>query len=151
MEKLTFDSGIKEYQINGSGVLRFNPGDPNVYARLLDAADDIKAVENDLAEKAKGIPQEDGAAVLRLMTEADKRMKEILSRVFGAENDFNDILGGVNVMAVCDNGERAITNLLNALIPIIQEGAEKCARQQIGEAVEKAKQNRAQRRAQAKK
>lgn len=147
MEKLTFDSGIKEYQVNGNGVLRFNPGDPNVYARLLEAMDDIKTVENDLVEKAKGIQQNDGAAVLRLMTDADKQMKEVLNRAFGAGNDFNDILGGVNVVAVCDNGERAITNLLNVLVPIVREGAERCAKQQADAAVAEAKLNRAQRRA----
>lgn len=143
MEKLTFDSGIREFEINGSGVLRFNPGDPNVYARLLDAMDEIKAVEADLVEKAKCVQDDDGAAVLRLMTQADKRMKEILSGVFGNENDFDQILGGVNVMAVCGNGERAITNLLNALTPIIQDGAEKCAKQQADAAVAEAQAARA--------
>ena len=143
MEKLTFDSGIREFEINGSGVLRFNPGDPNVYARLLDAMDEIKAVEADLVEKAKCVQDDDGAAVLRLMAQADKRMKEILSGVFGKENDFDQILGGVNVMAVCGNGERAITNLLNALTPIIQDGAEKCAKQQADAAVAEAQAARA--------
>ena len=143
MEKLTFDSGIREFEINGSGVLRFNPGDPNVYARLLGAMDEIKAVEADLVEKAKCVQDDDGAAVLRLMTQADKRMKEILSGVFGNENDFDQILGGVNVMAVCGNGERAITNLLNALTPIIQDGAEKCAKQQADAAVAEAQAARA--------
>ena len=31
MEKLSFDTGIREYDVNGNGVLRFNPSDPNVY------------------------------------------------------------------------------------------------------------------------
>lgn len=143
MEKITFDSGIREFELNGRGVLRFNPSDPNVYARLMDALDEIKAVEGDLVEQAKVIQQDDGAAVLRLMAQADKRVKKILGEVFGPENDFDDILGGVNVMAVCGNGERAITNLMNALIPIIQAGAEQCARQQADKAVEEAKEARA--------
>ena len=143
MEKITFDSGIREFEINGRGVLRFNPSDPNVYARLMDALDEIKSVEGDLVEQAKVIQQDDGEAVLRLMAQADKRVKKILGEVFGPENDFDDILGGVNVMAVCGNGERAITNLLNALIPIIQAGAEQCARQQADKAVEEAKAARA--------
>ena len=53
MEKLQFDSGVKEYRINGGGVLRFNPGDPNVYARFLEAADKLQQLEQDLAQKAK--------------------------------------------------------------------------------------------------
>ena len=143
MEKLTFDSGIQEFEINGNGILRFNPGDPNVYARLLEALDEIKAVEDDLVEQAKGIQQDDGAAVLRIMRQADKRMKEELTRVFGPENDFDEILGGVNVMAVAGNGERVISNLLNVLTPIIQEGAEKCAKQQADKAVAEAQAARA--------
>lgn len=145
MEKLNFDSGIREFEINGNGILRFNPGDPNVYARLMDALDEIKAVESDLVEQANGIPQDDGAAALRIMAEADKKVKEILSNVFGRDNDFDEIMGGVNVMAVCGNGERAITNLLNVLTPIIQDGAEKCAKQQADIAVAEAQAARAQR------
>lgn len=143
MEKLNFDNGIKEFEINGNGILRFNPGDPNVYARLLDALDEIKAIENDLVEQAKNIQQDDGAEVLRLMAKADKRVKDTLGKVFGPENDFDEILGGVNVMAVASNGERVISNLLNVLTPIIQDGAEKCAKQQADIAVAEAKSDRA--------
>lgn len=139
MEKITFDSGIREFEINGRGVLRFNPSDPNVYDRLFHSIDEINAVESELVEEAKKINSDDGSAVLRLMAQADKQVKNILNDIFGHDNDFDDILGGVNVMAVCGNGERAITNLLNALIPIIQEGAEQCARQQADKAVEEAR------------
>ena len=143
MEKITFDSGIREYAINGTGVLRFNPNDPNVYDRLLKSLDDIKDVEKDLVEQSKQVSNNDGSSVLRLMAHADKRIKDILNTIFGAGNDFDDILRGVNVMAVCGNGERVITNLMNALIPILQEGAEQCAKQQADKAVEEAKAARA--------
>lgn len=145
MEKLTLDFGVREFEINGNGVLRFNPGDPNVYSRLVNALDKIKGVENWLVEQSKDVPQDDGAAVLRLMAQADEKIKDILAWVFGGENDFDKLLCGVNLMAVCTNGERAITNLLNALTPIIQEGAENFARQQVNTAVEDARLARAQR------
>lgn len=145
MEKLTLDFGIREFEINGNGVLRFNPGDPNVYSRLVNALDKIKGVENWLVEQSKAVPQNDGAAVLRLMAQADEKMKDILAWVFGGENDFDKLLCGVNLMAVCTNGERAITNLLNALTPIVQEGAENFAKQQVNTAVEDARLARAQR------
>ena len=150
MQKLIFDSGIREYQINDNGVLRFNPSDPNVYARFFDAAEQIKGIEKELMEKGKRIDAEKdtGEAVIRLMAEADHRTKELLSDVFGAENDFHKILGGVNLLAVANNGERVITNFINALLPVIQEGAEQCAQKQISEAQVAAAGNRAQRRAQ---
>lgn len=152
MEKLVFDSGVKEYKLGTGGVLRFNPSDPNVYARFMDAMDKIRAVEADLVEKAKTLEQvekqeESGAAVLRIMRDADRDTKKILSEVFGADNDFEKILGGVNVLAVAGNGERVITNLLAALQPIMVQGAETCAKQRSDAAVAQAKQNRAQRRA----
>lgn len=145
MEKLTLDFGVREFEINGNGVLRFNPGDPNVYSRLVNALDKIKGVENWLVEQSKAVPQNDGAAVLRLMAQADEKMKDILAWVFGGENDFDKLLCGVNLMAVCTNGERAITNLLNALTPIVQEGAENFAKQQVNTAVDDARLARAQR------
>ena len=43
MEKLTFDTGLQRYRINGGAVLTFNPADPNVYARFMDAVEEIKA------------------------------------------------------------------------------------------------------------
>lgn len=151
MEKLVFDSGVKEFNINGNGVLRFNPSDPNVYARFLEAMEKIRTVETDLVARAKELEkaekqEEIGTAVLRLIRDADRDTKKILSEVFGADNDFDKILGGVNMLAVSGNGERVITNLLSALQPIMVEGAQNCAKQQSDAAVAQAKRNRAQRR-----
>lgn len=153
MERIDIDSGVKEYQINNGGVLRFNPNDPNVYARFMDATEKIQAVETELVAKAKEIEKDadrhnSGAAVLRLMAEADRKTKDILTEVFGAANDFDKLLDGVNLLAVACNGERVITNLLEALRPIMVAGAENCAKQQSDAAVAEARQMRAQRLAQ---
>lgn len=142
MEKISFDSGVRSYKINGTGVLRFNPGDPNVYARFLEAADKLQEVEASLVAEAKTIPEADGAGVVQLLNRADREMKGILSWVFGQENDFDKILGGVNLLAVADNGQRVVTNLLEALQPILVEGAERCAREKVDAALQKAKSRR---------
>ena len=142
MEKISFDSGVKSYKINGTGVLRFNPGDPNVYARFLEAADKLQDVENALVEEAKKLPEADGAGVVQLLNRADKEMKQVFSWVFGQENDFDKILGGVNLLAVADNGQRVVTNLLEALQPILVAGAERCAREKVDTAVQNAKARR---------
>ena len=145
MEKLIFDNGIKEYEVNGNGVLRFNPSDPNLYARFLGATDQIRAIEEELLKQ--GADEEGnenaGARVLRQMEAADKKMKALLSDIFGAGNDFDKILEGVNLLAVASNGERVINNLMDALTPIMSAGAKACA----GEKIDQAKKNRAQRRA----
>ncbi len=142
MEKISFDSGIKTYKINGTGVLQFNPGDPNVYARFLQAADKLQQVENALVEEAKKLSKADGAGVVQLLHRADQEMKQCLSWVFGQENDFDKILGGVNLLAVADNGQRVVTNLLTALQPVLVAGAERCAQEKADDALQKAKARR---------
>lgn len=127
MEKIQFDSGIRSYRINGAGVLRFNPGDPNLYSRFLEAVEKLKAVEAELTEHAEAVQ---GEEIVKLMTAADEKMKGILGWVFGPENDFHKILGGVNLLAVADNGERVVTNFFAALEPVLVEGAKRCAGQQ---------------------
>jgi hypothetical protein len=126
MEKLIFDGGIREYVL-GRGVLRFNPLDPNVYERFMEAATKIEKVESELVESAKALDANDGGSVLALLKIADKKAKDLLNYVFGSDNDFDYMLGGVNVMAVAANGERVITNLFQALTPILEEGARECA------------------------
>ena len=147
MENITFDNGVKEFRINSDGVLRFNPADPNVYARFMEAAEKIGAIEADMVKAGEELPEGDGTGVVKLLAEADRQIKDILSWAFGKNNDFNEIMGGVSLMASARNGERVITNLIAALMPIIAAGAEDCANKQIGEAVQKAQENRAARRA----
>lgn len=126
MKKLNFDTGIEEFDVNGA-VLRFNPSDPNVYARFLAAAEKITDIEQQMVVKNA---ENSGAQVLRLMEEADRKAKDLLAEVFGSQNDFDKMFNGVNVMAVAANGERVLTNFFYALTPILTEGAQKCAREQ---------------------
>ena len=142
MEKLHFDSGIKSYRV-GEGVLKFNPCDPNVYARFLEAAEKIQRVEQDLQQQAQSLIGEDaGSAAVKLMEQADRKIKELLAWVFGSHNDFDAMLQGVNLLAVADNGERIITNFFEALQPVLVAGAKRCASQTAQAAVVKAKARR---------
>lgn len=136
MENIQFDSGIRTYRINGEGILRFNPGDPNVYARFLEAVEKLKEAEKELTEQAQ---TSQDAQIVELVSHADKKMKGILNWVFGADNDFGQILKGVNLLAVADNGETVITNLFAALEPVLIAGAKRCA----GDLAAKAKAERA--------
>lgn len=146
MEQLNFDSGVKEYQLPG-GILRFNPTDPNVYARFMECTDKIRAVEQQMAAKAKILtdqkPNNIGEESLKIMRETDTKIKTILNEIFGHGNDFDKLLDGVNLMAVGTNGERVISNLLGALQPVMEEGAKAC----VSSEVSAAKLNREQRRA----
>lgn len=138
MEKIQFDAGLRSYRINNGGILRFNPSDPNLYTRFLEAVEKLKEAETELTEQAETAKAED---IVKLMTRADEKMKGILGWVFGESNDFHKLLSGINLLAVADNGERVITNLFAALEPVLVEGAKRCA----GEQAAKARANRGNR------
>ena len=144
MEKLKFDSGVRAYDL-GCGVLRFNPSDPNLFGRFLDAAEEIRDIEKELLEKANAAENaDDGKLTVQLLVEADRKMKALLQKVFGQVNDFDKILGGVNLLAVAGNGERVITNLFAALEPVLVDGAQSCAAGTAAQALSKAKKRREQ-------
>lgn len=147
MEKLNISVGIKRYQlVEGGALLSFNPGDPNVYARFMELVPKVKEVQHEMAEKAKTVDvnaADAGEHTVRIMRETDRRMKDILNQIFGKENNFDDILVGVNLMAVTESGNRVIDNVLDALSPIMNEGAKSC----VDSEVKTAKLNREQRRA----
>ena len=131
MEKIQFDSGVRSYRINGGGILRFNPGDPNLYSRFLEAVEKLQEAEKELTRQAETAQAQD---IVKLMTQADEKMKNIPGWVFGESNVFHKLLGGVNLLAVAANGERVVPNLFAALEPVLVEGAKRCAGQQAEKA-----------------
>lgn len=136
MEKIQFDSGVQEFML-GSGVLRFNPSDPNLYGRFLEAGEKIADIQNNLAREAEQ-SQDNGYGAVQLLQSADRQMKKLLNWVFGGDNDFNALLGGVNLLAMGKNGHRLVTNLFGALEPVLMMGAQS----QVDQAVAAAKHRR---------
>lgn len=128
MKKIKLDTGITAVAL-GSGTLRFHPADPNLYVRFQEAVEKLQSVENELVAKAADA---DGQTVARLLSDADRQMKNLLDWVFGPGNDFDALLEGVNLLAVASNGERVVTNLFAALEPILVDGAKKCAATMAG-------------------
>ena len=120
MENLELDLGAVEYRIQGGGTLRFNPADPNVYGRFLDAQKDLEQIQKEFQKKAKSVKE--GTEVLVLLCEADRQLKALLGTVFPG-NDFQVALGGVNLLAMGANGKTVAENLLTALESILSEGA----------------------------
>lgn len=151
MERITFSTGMKEFEINGQ-TIRFNPNDLNLFTRFMEAGDQIKAIEKELVERARSLqeeaPESIGSATIKLMSEADRKIKDILAWIFGSHNDFDKIFGGENVMSVAENGERNLTNFIMALSPVLTQGAKIAAKQQAKVAAAQIKLNRAGRRAQ---
>lgn len=126
--ELNIDTGVEEFRVNGRGVLRFNPADPNLYHRFFAAGAELDGYDAALTKALAaldGDEQQRAAAGLALLNEYDGKIKKLLTGIFGAENDFDAILGGVNLAGVGANGKRVVQNLLEALTPILREGAER--------------------------
>lgn len=132
MKELNFDRGIVEYRIAGGGVLRFNPGDPNLYSRFMEATEKLGEMEKSLSRQSIG--GEDPEQALRLLRETDRQMKQLLDWVFGGDNDFDKALGGVNLLAVGADGARVVTNLFAALEEILTAGAKEFADGEVARA-----------------
>ena len=124
MQTLTIDTGMQEYLINNRAVLRFNPSDPNLYHRFFAAAPKLDALDAELTEQLTAQPDDARAERgLALLTDYDHRIKALLTEIFGGENDFDKVLEGVNLAGTGANGKRVVQNLLDALTPILQDGA----------------------------
>lgn len=150
MHKLLVDTGVEEFEVNGRGVLRFNPGDPNIYHRFFAAREELAALDEELVRRSAELPGEgQGGESLDLLAEYDRRVKELLNRVFGPPNDFDVILDGVNLAGVGANGRRVVENLLDALAPVLQEGARRTVQATAADAVAAADAARAARGSQA--
>lgn len=150
VEKIILDDGVIELDINGRGLLRFNPTDFNIYQRLTALLRELPVLEKKYHEEVEDADTslndwDRTAAALDKAGDIDREIKSRLSAVFGPENDFERILNGVNLMSYGGNGERVITNLLNALTPYIENGLKRHMRDTAAHAVAEARQSRAQR------
>lgn len=146
MENLIFDNGVKEYSINGRATLCFNPADPNVYARYVDSVEKINQIETEMRTAGAALDEnapDYAKKSLDIMRDADAKVKAMLRETFGPQNDFDAIFDGVNVMGVAVNGKMVITNFMEMLAPILEDGAKRFVDQAVG----KKRMNRQQRRA----
>ena len=147
--KLMLDDGVLELDINGRGLLRFNPSDFNLYERFCRLAKELPEIEKQYVAEVEEQGEADGLELagreLARAKEIDADIKRRLSDVFGKENDFDQMMGGVNLMAFGKNGERVITNLLNALTPYLTDGINSHMQGAAAKAVAEAKAERAMR------
>ena len=107
MDTIKFNDGRKSYKVGG-GVLRFNPADPALYSRFLEAAQALQQLQ----------PKD--------FTEADAAVRAQLQKVF-PDAALGDIFPG-NLLAMCGNGKLLIENFLEAMEPILLAGARSYAR-----------------------
>ena len=150
MEKLIFDDGLLRLDVNGNGLLIFNPSDLNLYHRFTELPKKMVELENNYKKLATVISadaseQDAVTSALGQLRQIDIDVKKELARVFGEQNDFDALFAGINLMSVAKNGERIITNFLNAITPYIEKGVSKYAKDSAAVAVAQAKAARAKR------
>lgn len=109
MMELKMEPVSRVFRIPGGGKLRFNPADPALFLRL-----------EQLEQRVATLPHSDPIQL-------DSALKELLAETLGPGNDLHEALGGVSLFAVDKKGRTVLDNLLAALAPILQEGAEQCA------------------------
>ena len=68
--ELNIDTGVEEFRVNGRGVLRFNPADPNLYHRFFAAGAELDSYDAALTKALAaldGDEQQRAAAGLALL------------------------------------------------------------------------------------
>lgn len=128
MEKIQFDTGVKEFECGG-GILRVNFSDYNTYKRLLD----MKEYVNNLIDKyeteinnyinghEKDSMEKQTVYSFDIMYKIDKEVKQELEKVFNIDNDFDKIFNGVNVFSINNKGKMIIQDFIEAIVPIIKK------------------------------
>ncbi len=155
-EKLVFDDGLVRLDVNGNGILCFAPSDFNLYQRFCSFLKELPAIEAQYksgVEDVGTVPEDVSEAeqletarkVLDKAREIDLVIKKKLGAVFGGSNDFDQLLGGVNLMSWAGNGERVITNFLGAIAPYLDKGVKRYMKDAAAGAVAEAKKSRANR------
>ena len=120
MKQLTIDTGVEEFSVNGRACCASTPPTPTSTTGFLMRARPSRPWTKSWRRRPPPCREGDAGteAGLALLADYDGRIKALLTDIFGAENDFDKVLGGVNLAGVGANGKRVVQNLLEALTPI---------------------------------
>lgn len=114
MQSINFNSGYKEYAINGdeTNVVRFMPSDFNILERIKEAVPVIESVHQTYAD-SKDVPD-----ISEVMSSCDKKIREQINYIFG-----NDVctaaFGATNCLSPV-GGNLLYQCFLEALFPILE-------------------------------
>lgn len=110
MDKIQFNSGVKEYSLNDKATIRFNPTDSNFAETLYHTFEALdKKQEEYQTEEIT-----DGAEAFRKSRERDREMRETIDGILG-EGVCDALFGCMNVYALAD-GLPVWANLMLAII-----------------------------------
>lgn len=114
MKSINFNTGIKEYAVNGdeNNCIRINISDMNIAARFKECANMFDEIQADINENGKPSPEK--------LKEYDKTVKEKIDYIFGADVS-SHAFGDMNCLSPVGNGTLLFSAFLNAFMDLIKE------------------------------
>ena len=112
MENLNFEKGVKEFDVNGSAVLKFNPTDSFFIRKLFRAFETLDKKQE--SYKGKIEKTADKMEIFDTAEEMDAEMRKIIDGVLG-EDTCNSVFGEMNVYAL-GNGLPVWCNFMLAVM-----------------------------------
>lgn len=112
MADILFDTGVKEFQVNGVRTIRFNPADIGFAETLYSVIAKINAIDEETKKKRSGT--NDYAKIFDYNRAEDKKMRDAVDSVFG-ENFCADVFGDIRLTAIAD-GLSVIENFAFAVL-----------------------------------
>lgn len=97
---LSFDTGIKTFEINGGETVRFNPTDSFFVERLFDTFTDLDKKQEEYKREVAAV--KDNREIFEIARKRDREMREMIDGIFGAQGLSDGVFGGVNVYALAD-------------------------------------------------
>lgn len=120
MQNINFDTGIKEYSINGdeSKIIRFSTTDYGIIDRIKTAMQAISALE----KKYKTAEQTDATddAVNDMLVSVDKAIRDQINYIFDSDV-CTMAFGNTNCLSDTKSGDPLFANFLNAIVPLIKK------------------------------
>lgn len=120
MKKLSFDTGVETYDLNGKVSVSFNPTDSGFVEKLMDAFDSLRSKQEDYSARLEKM---DGAEAFQFTKELDAEMRQMLDGIFGC-TVCEPLFGSVNVYAMA-GGFPLWMNLLDVIMDEVVHAMEK--------------------------
>ena len=110
---LNFDTGVSEYDINGTAKVRFNPTDAEFVERLYNTFKTLEEQQDELQKQIEEIGA-DGERILVVAHTRDEAMRGYINELFAQDGIADEIFNGINCYALAD-GMPIWVNLLFAI------------------------------------
>ena len=98
---LNFDTGIVEYDINGTTKVRFNPTDAEFVERLYKTFKTLESQQDEL-QKQIDATDGDGDKILEVAHARDKAMRGYIDDLFSEDGIADAVFNGINCYALAD-------------------------------------------------